>query len=86
MRKIDYLCNRKRNKETTTFRPYGNTVKPHFMMTKTINSEDLAKKLVVSFKYNTTEEHRAVASIISMIAGEEMYEEVCEIAKKMMNK
>lgn len=31
MRIIDYLCNRKRNKETTTFKPYGNTDKPHFM-------------------------------------------------------
>lgn len=50
----------------------------------TINSEDLAKKLVVSFKYNTPEEHRAVASILSMIAGDEMYDEVCEIAKKMI--
>lgn len=48
----------------------------------TINSEDLAKKLVVSFKYNTPEEHRAVASILSMIAGDEMYDEVCEIVKK----
>ncbi len=54
------------------------------MKTITINSENLAKKLVVSFKYNTPDEHRAVVSMISMIAGEDMYNEVCEIAKKMI--
>lgn len=56
------------------------------MKTKTITSEDLAKKLVVSYKYNTPVEHKAVANMIAMIAGEEMFEEVCEIAEKMINK
>jgi len=54
------------------------------MMTKNITSEDLAKKLVVSYKYNTAVEHKAVANMIAMIAGDEMYDEVCEIAKKMI--
>ena len=54
------------------------------MKTITINSEDLAKKLVVSFKYNTPEEHKAVARTIALIAGDAMYDEVCEIAKKMI--
>ena len=54
------------------------------MITKKISSEDLAKKLVVSFKYNTPVEHKAVANMIAMIAGDEMYEEVCNLAKKMI--
>lgn len=56
------------------------------MKTKTITSEDLAKKLVTSYKYNEPNEHKAVANIIAMIAGEDMFEEVCEIAKKMISK
>ena len=50
------------------------------MKTITINSEDLAKKLAVSFKHNTRKEHRVVARTIALIAGDDMYDEVCDIA------
>lgn len=50
------------------------------MKTITINSEDLAKRLAVSFKYNTRKEHRVVARTIALIAGDDMYDEVCDIA------
>lgn len=56
------------------------------MKTISVNSEDLAKKLVVSFKYNTKEEHKVVARTIAMIVGEEMYDEVCKLANEMLNK
>ena len=52
MRKIDYLCNRKRNKETTTFKPYGNTVKPHFMTRNfTTNNRDAAENMICIASY-----------------------------------
>lgn len=50
------------------------------MKTITINSEDLAKRLAESFKYNTRKEHRVVARTIALIAGDDMYDEVCDIA------
>lgn len=56
------------------------------MKTMVLSSEDLAKKLVVSYKYNTKSEHLAVARTIRMIAGEEMYDEVVEIAKVALGK
>ncbi len=31
MEKIDYLCIQKKEQRTNNFKPYGNTVKPHFM-------------------------------------------------------
>lgn len=56
------------------------------MKTMVISSEDLAKKLVVSYKYNTASEHLTIARFIRMIAGEEMYDEVVEIAKVALGK
>lgn len=54
------------------------------MKTITINSEDLAKRLVVSFKYNTRKEHKIVARTIALIAGDDMYDEVCDIFYQMI--
>ena len=54
------------------------------MKTITINSEDLAKRLAVSFKYNTRKEHRVVARTIALIAGDDMYDEVCDIARQII--
>ena len=56
------------------------------MKTMVISSEDLAKKLVVSYKYNTKQEHLAFARMIRMIVGGEMYDEVVEIAKVALGK
>ena len=57
--------------------------KTEIKKTITINSENLAKKLVVSYKYNTPEEHKVVVRTIAWIAGD-MFDEVCEIATKMI--
>lgn len=61
-----------------------NYSKTEIKKTITINSENLAKKLVVSYKYNTPEEHKVVVRTIAWIAGDDMFDEVCEIATKMI--
>lgn len=56
------------------------------MNTIIINIEDLARNIVVSFKYNTSEQHQAVIRMMSTLVGEKIYNEACEIAKKMLEK
>lgn len=54
------------------------------MNTITINIEDLARNIVVSFKYNTPEQHQAAIRMMSTLVGEKAYNEACEVAKKML--
>ena len=61
-----------------------NYSKTEIKKTITINSENLAKKLVLSYKYNTPEEHKAVGRTIAWIVGVDMFDEVCEIFTKMI--
>lgn len=54
------------------------------MKTITIDTEKLAKAMLVSYKYNTKEEHNGALTMLNMIIGSgEMYDEVCEMAKKL---
>lgn len=61
-----------------------NYSKTEMKKTITINSENLAKKLVESYKYNTPEEHKSVGRTIAWIVGVDMFDEVCEIFTKMI--
>ena len=61
-----------------------NYSKTEIKKTITINSENLAKKLVLSYKYNTPEEYKAVGRTIAWIVGVDMFDEVCEIFTKMI--
>ena len=54
------------------------------MKTITIDIEKLAKAMLVSYKYNTKEEHNGALTMLNMIIGSgETYDEVCEMAKKL---
>lgn len=55
------------------------------MNTITLDLEKLAEAMVVSFKYNTKEEHRGALTMLSMIVGNgETYNNICEIAEKKL--
>lgn len=51
-----------------------------------VNAYDLAKKIVASHEYNTREEQRALTSFISMIAGNETYDKIADMATKISQK
>lgn len=54
------------------------------MKTITIDTEKLAKAMLVYYKYNTKEEHKGALSMLNMITGsEEIFDEVCEMAAKL---
>lgn len=51
------------------------------MNTITLDFEKLAEAMVVSFKYNTKEEHRGALAMLSMIVGNgDVYNKICEIS------
>ena len=53
------------------------------MKTITIDIEKLAKAMLVSYKYNTKEEHKGALAMLNMIIrSEEIFDEVCEMAAK----
>lgn len=55
------------------------------MNTISVDLEKLAEAMLVSFKYNTKEEHRGALAMLSMIAGnEKTYNKICEIAEKKL--
>ena len=55
------------------------------MNTITLDFEKLAEAMVVSFKYNTKEEHRGALAMLIMIVGNgDMYNKICEIAEKKL--
>ena len=55
------------------------------MNTITLDLEKLAEAMVVSFKYNTKEQHIGALAMLSMIVGNgDMYNKVCEIAEKKL--
>lgn len=55
------------------------------MNTITLDLEKLAEAMVVSFKYNTKEEHKGALAMLSMIVGNgDMYNKICEIAEKKL--
>lgn len=55
------------------------------MNTITLDFEKLVEAMVVSFKYNTKEEHRGALAMLSMIVGNgDMYNKICEIAEKKL--
>ena len=55
------------------------------MNTISMDLEKLAEAMLVSFKYNTKEEHRGALAMLSMIVGNgDMYNKVCEIAEKKL--
>lgn len=55
------------------------------MNTISVDLEKLAEAMLVSFKYNTKEEHRVALAMLSMIIGNgDMYNKVCEIAEKKL--
>lgn len=55
------------------------------MNTITLDFEKLVEAMVVSFKYNTKEEHRDALAMLSMIVGNgDMYNKICEIAEKKL--
>lgn len=51
-----------------------------------INAYDLAKKIVVNYEYNTRNEQRALTSFINMIAGNNTYDKIADIATKISQK
>lgn len=55
------------------------------MNTITLDFEKLVEAMIVSFKYNTKEEHRGALAMLSMIVGNgDMYNKICEIAEKKL--
>lgn len=55
------------------------------MNTISVDLEKLAEAMVVSFKYNTKEEHRGALAMLSMIVGNgDVYNKICEIAENKL--
>lgn len=55
------------------------------MNTITLDFEKLAEAMVVSFKYNTKEEHRGALAMLIMIVGNgDVYNKICEIAENKL--
>lgn len=62
-----------------------NQLNPQYNDTITLDFEKLVEAMVVSFKYNTKEEHRGALAMLSMIVGNgDMYNKICEIAEKKL--
>lgn len=50
----------------------------------TLKLKDIAEALVVSYEFNSKEEHRQTVIAYQMILSEEIYAEVCKLAHKIL--
>lgn len=51
----------------------------------TLKLKDIAEALVVSYEFNSEDEHRQTVTAYQMILSEDVYAEVCKLAHKILD-